>query len=289
MIVITGATGQLGSQVVERLLDRVPAEQVGVSVRDPAAAAGLAARGVRVRRGRLRRAATLDAAFEGATQVLVVSANTLGPGAVTQHRAAIDAAVAGRGRAGPLHQPPGRRGRLALRPGPRPRGDRGAPGVGRGRVHLAAGRVPRRDGAAPARPGAGDRRAGRAGRRAGVLDHPRRPRRRRGGRSSPTATGPRRTPPPDGGGGGRPRGRGRPAVRADRAHRAAGRRRPTRTTSPASTGHGVPEAAARTARCRMFRAARAGEFAVTDPTLATLLGRPTQPLRAVLAAAVPVS
>jgi NAD(P)H dehydrogenase (quinone) len=35
MIVITGATGQLGSLIVHRLLERVPADQVGVSVRDP--------------------------------------------------------------------------------------------------------------------------------------------------------------------------------------------------------------------------------------------------------------
>lgn len=33
---MTGANGQLGRAVVERLLDRVPAEEVGVSVRDPA-------------------------------------------------------------------------------------------------------------------------------------------------------------------------------------------------------------------------------------------------------------
>lgn len=34
MIVITGATGRLGSQIVDRLLERVPADMVGVSVRD---------------------------------------------------------------------------------------------------------------------------------------------------------------------------------------------------------------------------------------------------------------
>ncbi len=51
MTVVTGATGQLGAQIVERLLERVRADQVGVSVRDPDRAADLAARGVRVRRG----------------------------------------------------------------------------------------------------------------------------------------------------------------------------------------------------------------------------------------------
>ena len=33
----------------------------------------------------------------------------------------------------------------------------------------------------------------------------------------------------------------------------------------------------------LFRAARAGEFAVTDPALATVLGRPTTPLSSALA------
>jgi len=44
MIVVTGATGRLGSQVVQRLLTRVPADQVGVSVRDASRATALAGR-----------------------------------------------------------------------------------------------------------------------------------------------------------------------------------------------------------------------------------------------------
>ncbi|MDL5155698.1 NAD(P)H-binding protein [Actinomycetospora termitidis] len=94
MIVVTGATGVLGRLVVDRLLDLVPAERVGVSVRDPEKARDLADRGVRVRRGDFTEPGTLPDAFEGADQVLVVSANTLGPDGVAQHRAAIDAAVA---------------------------------------------------------------------------------------------------------------------------------------------------------------------------------------------------
>jgi uncharacterized protein YbjT (DUF2867 family) len=35
MTVITGATGQLGAQIVERLLERVAADQIAVSVRAP--------------------------------------------------------------------------------------------------------------------------------------------------------------------------------------------------------------------------------------------------------------
>ncbi|WP_306209361.1 SDR family oxidoreductase [Actinoplanes sp. RD1] len=94
MFVITGATGKLGSRIVERLLARVPADQVAVSVRDPEQAAGLADRGVRVRRGDFTDPASLPHAFEGARQVLVVSANLTGAEAVAANSAAIDAAVA---------------------------------------------------------------------------------------------------------------------------------------------------------------------------------------------------
>jgi NAD(P)H dehydrogenase (quinone) len=94
MIVITGATGRLGSQIVHRLLERVPADQVGVSVRDPDRAAGLGVRGVRVRRGDFTDPDSLAEAFEDATQVLIVSANETGEAAVAQHTAAIDAARA---------------------------------------------------------------------------------------------------------------------------------------------------------------------------------------------------
>jgi uncharacterized protein YbjT (DUF2867 family) len=92
MIVVTGATGQLGNAVVERLLARVPAEQVGVSVRDPEKARSLADRGVRVRRGDFDDAGSLAVAFEGATRVLLVSAATTGEAALRQHRSAIEAA-----------------------------------------------------------------------------------------------------------------------------------------------------------------------------------------------------
>ena len=47
------------------------------------------------------------------------------------------------------------------------------------------------------------------------------------------------------------------------------------------TRQGVPENAARLF-LTLFRAARDGEFAVTDPTLETLVGRPSTTLRSVL-------
>jgi NAD(P)H dehydrogenase (quinone) len=96
MIIVTGATGQLGRAIVEQLVTRLPPEQVGASVRDPARAADLEARGVRVRRGDFADPASLAHAFEGATQVLMVSSNAAAYGGDTmaQHRAAIDAARA---------------------------------------------------------------------------------------------------------------------------------------------------------------------------------------------------
>ncbi|MFJ4414340.1 SDR family oxidoreductase [Streptomyces sp. NPDC088925] len=99
MIIVTGATGQLGRPLVEQLLRRVPAERVGVSVRSPEKLADLAARGVRVRRGDFAEPESLAHAFEGASQLLLVSVDATGPEAVARHAAAIDAArAAGVGR-----------------------------------------------------------------------------------------------------------------------------------------------------------------------------------------------
>ena len=101
MIIVTGATGHLGRGIVEKLVDRLPANEVGASVRDPEKAADLAALGVRVRRGDFDDPASLRHAFEGATQVLIVSSNVRASGGdpLAQHRSAIEAArAAGAGR-----------------------------------------------------------------------------------------------------------------------------------------------------------------------------------------------
>lgn len=96
MIVVTGATGQLGREIVKELLKRVPAHQVGASVRDPAKAADLSSLGIRVRRGDFDDGKTLEHAFEGATQVLVVSSNARASGGdpLVQHRTGFEAARA---------------------------------------------------------------------------------------------------------------------------------------------------------------------------------------------------
>lgn len=94
MIIVTGANGQLGRAIAERLLQRVPADRIGVSVRDPEKATALAERGVRLRRGAFEDAASLRHAFEGASQVLIVSVNSAGEAAVRHHEAALEAARA---------------------------------------------------------------------------------------------------------------------------------------------------------------------------------------------------
>lgn len=94
MIIVTGANGTFGRAVVERLLERLPAEQIGVSVREPERAQALQERGVRVRRGDFGDPDTLGHAFQDASQVLVVSANALGETAVRLNRTAIEAAKA---------------------------------------------------------------------------------------------------------------------------------------------------------------------------------------------------
>ena len=95
MVIVTGATGALGHGIVRALLEKLPASEVGVSVRDPEKAADLAERGVRVRQGDYDDPASLRDAFESASQILLVSSNVASKGGdpLRQHRNAIDAAV----------------------------------------------------------------------------------------------------------------------------------------------------------------------------------------------------
>lgn len=95
MFVITGATGQLGRLVIDRLLQKVPASHIVAAVRSPEKAADLAAKGVQVREADYSKPATLDRAFAGADKVLLISSSEIGQ-RFAQHQAVIDAA----GRAG---------------------------------------------------------------------------------------------------------------------------------------------------------------------------------------------
>ncbi|HEX7349928.1 NAD(P)H-binding protein [Brachybacterium sp.] len=93
MIVVTGATGTLNGSTLDHLLTRIPPHRIGVSVRDPARAAHLADRGIRVRQGSYDDPAALRRSFAGAEQVLLVSSSDLSSDVIAQHRRAIDAAV----------------------------------------------------------------------------------------------------------------------------------------------------------------------------------------------------
>ncbi|WP_460043993.1 SDR family oxidoreductase [Pseudomonas sp. S2_H01] len=91
MIVVTGASGQLGRLVIDRLLQKVPASEIVAAVRSPEKAADLAAKGVQVRQADYAQPATLEAAFAGAKKILLISSSEVGQ-RVAQHQAVIDAA-----------------------------------------------------------------------------------------------------------------------------------------------------------------------------------------------------
>ncbi|WP_031093018.1 SDR family oxidoreductase [Streptomyces sp. NRRL S-15] len=92
-IVVTGATGELGRLVVERLLATVPARSVAAVVRDKEKAAALAARGVEIRIADYDRPETLAGAFRSGDRVLLISGSEVGK-RIAQHTAVIDAAKA---------------------------------------------------------------------------------------------------------------------------------------------------------------------------------------------------
>lgn len=92
MIVVTGATGKLGSLVLEGLLAKVPASEIAIVVRNPAKAAGLAARGVEVRQADYGDPEALASAFRPGEKVLLISSSEIGKRA-EQHAAVLDAAA----------------------------------------------------------------------------------------------------------------------------------------------------------------------------------------------------
>jgi NAD(P)H dehydrogenase (quinone) len=88
MIAITGATGQLGRLVVEKLKGKIPASDIVALVRSPQKAADL---GVAAREADYDRPETLGRALEGIETLLLISSNEVGKRAA-QHRAVIEAA-----------------------------------------------------------------------------------------------------------------------------------------------------------------------------------------------------
>ncbi|HEX9950637.1 MAG TPA: SDR family oxidoreductase [Rubricoccaceae bacterium] len=87
-IAITGATGQLGRLVVDKLKAAVPADHIVALVRAPAKAEGL---GVAVCEADYNKPETLGPALEGVDTLLLISGNEVGQRAA-QHRNVIEAA-----------------------------------------------------------------------------------------------------------------------------------------------------------------------------------------------------
>ncbi len=91
MIVVTGATGQLGRLVIKHLISKIGASEIIAAVRTPEKARDLSALGVQVREADYSRPETLKAALRGAEKVLLISSSELGQRA-EQHRNVIEAA-----------------------------------------------------------------------------------------------------------------------------------------------------------------------------------------------------
>lgn len=92
MILVTGATGQLGQIVIEKLAEEIPTNQIVALVRDPSKAEQLTSKGVNVRVGDYHNADSLVAAFQGVEKLLLISSNDFN-NRIGQHKNAIDAAV----------------------------------------------------------------------------------------------------------------------------------------------------------------------------------------------------
>ncbi|MGW6740102.1 NmrA family NAD(P)-binding protein [Streptomyces sp. NPDC055025] len=93
LIMVTGASGALGRQVVEFLLKRAPAARVAALARRPGELADLTERGVSVRRGDYEDPHSLEPALDGVEKLLLISARSF-TDARTAHRNVIHAAKA---------------------------------------------------------------------------------------------------------------------------------------------------------------------------------------------------
>ena len=91
MLIVTGGNGRLGRMIGGLLRDRIGAN-FGLTTREPAKAADLAATGVSVRQGDYSDAAAMERAFAGASTVLLISGDTPNEVRIVQHKNAIDAA-----------------------------------------------------------------------------------------------------------------------------------------------------------------------------------------------------
>jgi dTDP-D-glucose 4,6-dehydratase len=91
MILVTGATGHLGSAIINYLLKKLSASQIVALVRDVSKAADLKEKGVDIRIGNYEDSASLDKAMQGIEKVLLI-AGTDEENRVALHRNVVDAA-----------------------------------------------------------------------------------------------------------------------------------------------------------------------------------------------------
>lgn len=91
MILVTGASGQLGRLVIDNLLKTTQAKQIVAAVRSPEKVADLAEKGVQVRQADYNDQDSLVAAMQGVEKVLLISSSEVGQ-RTAQHRNVIEAA-----------------------------------------------------------------------------------------------------------------------------------------------------------------------------------------------------
>ena len=91
MILITGATGHLGSAIIDFLLKKTSANQIAALVRDESKASDLKEKDVDIRIGNYDEIASLNAAMQDIEKVLLISGGEAG-NALEQHQNVVDAA-----------------------------------------------------------------------------------------------------------------------------------------------------------------------------------------------------
>ena len=91
MILITGATGHLGTAVIEQLLKKMSADKIAAFVRDVGKASELKEKGVDIRVGNYDDTDSLDKAMQSVEKVLLISGGDAGNG-LEQHRNVVNAA-----------------------------------------------------------------------------------------------------------------------------------------------------------------------------------------------------
>lgn len=91
MILVTGATGQLGSAIVNNLLLQVSPSEIAVLVRDEEKAKELKSKGVQIRIGDYKNPNSLVNAFKDVEKLILISSNDFND-RIGQHKNAIDAA-----------------------------------------------------------------------------------------------------------------------------------------------------------------------------------------------------